>query len=342
MPALTYWSSSKLSALSACLALTCALAPALASAQPTLTRPTTIELEAAFAHARWVGDAPRDMPDAEAPVSTQASGGVGAYARIRALTSPLDADDALLFDVDLAWRFWAGEFAQPVAGVVCCRLLNPYVGGSLGWQSDTMRVRGGLGLTLPVANTAVSEGSAERLLWEFADVAFGYRDGWLTMGETMAFVVRADWEARFDGLRLGAEAALALMVPVFRPRAAGFEPIDGNGPFTRYQVFLSISGVIDPYVEFGLRAGLAGWTGMSLGSPTSIGRTRLVYPPGEGSTAPGQLIDDAQVSVTPFVRVRFLPGYLEARGTLLLDHPNGVESTTTHLSLALAGGVELD
>lgn len=306
----------------------------------------SVELEAAMSNARWEGRMgytvdPTDPRPLDAPVVHKLTGGIGAYARLRALTSALDADDAFLLDVDLGWRFWAGEFFLGSGEVVCCRLLNPYVGASAGWESEDMRVRGGVGMTLPVANAFRNDGRPEQLLWEHADAAFGYRDGWLTMGETMAFVVRGDWEARVAWLRVGVEAALALMVPVLREGDPIFVPREGGDPFTRYQLFFSASGVIEPWVEMGLRVGVAGWAGMSQSSPTTVGLTRASGGP-SAAGPPGTRFDDAQISASPFARVRFAPGYVEARATLLLDDPNGLWSETTHLSVALAGGVELE
>lgn len=214
---------------------------------------------------------------------------------------------------------------------MCCRLLNPYVGASLGWEDADLRGRIGAGLTLPLANAFPFDGAAERYLWLQADAGLGYRDGWMAMGETMALVVRTDWEGRIGSLRIGADGALALMVPLLRSGSS--DP--SFAPFTRYQFRVSASGVIDPWLELGVRVGIAGWAGIGGTFPTWLGR----------AASPSYLfpsVDEAQISAVPFARVRFSPGYVEARTIVFIDDPSGLVSRTTHLTFSVAVGLELD
>lgn len=301
-----------------------------------LTPPHAMEIEGSVAHLhRELEPAFIPIPG-DPPERTEingVSGGVGASARLRALTREIAADASVLLDVDLGWRFWAGEFYRPDGSTVCCRLLNPYVGASLGWENHDVRARFGAGVTLPVTNTFDYDGAAEQYLWFQADAGLGYRDGWMAMGETMAVVVRTDWEARIGPFRVGVEGALALMVPVFREG----RPSDPSiAPFTRYQFFVSASGVVDPWLEVGVRVGLAGWAGISQQFPTLVGWPEPIRSFFERS------VDDAQISATPFARIRYSPGYLEARTIVFIDDPSGVLSHTTHLTFSLAAGLELD
>ncbi len=307
----------------------CSGAPELVSAQETappsaLTPPHAIELEGALAytHATSFGGT---------TTFVGLSGGLATNARLRALTVPQDDDAAVLLDVDLTWRFWVAGAVRDDGASICCRALNPYLGASVGWQDTSLRGRIGAGLTLPLTNAFDFGGGAERSVWFAGDVAFAYRDGWIAMGETMAIVLRTDWEWRHEWLRVGAEGALALMIPVRRSDAV--MPID---PFTRYQVYASAAAVIDPWIELGLRVGLAGWTGIDPRFPTRVGRDEYGGLPG----APN--VDEAQVSVMPFVRGRLAPGFVEARTIVFLDHPSGVLSHASHLTFSVAVGVELD
>jgi hypothetical protein len=299
-----------------------------------LTPPHAIEIEGTVAlFHRELEPSPFPGVPSDPGAINGVSGGIGASARLRAFTREVAADASVLLDVDLGWRFWAGQFYRPDGSLVCCRLLNPYVGASLGWENHDVRARFGAGVTLPLTTAFEYDGAAEQHLWFQADAGMGYRDGWMAMGETMAVVVRTDWEARIGVFRVGVEGALALMVPVLRDG----RPSDPSiAPFTRYQFVVSAAAVIDPWVELGVRVGLAGWAGIDQRFPTFVGTPEPNRFPIE------RIVDEAQISAIPFARLRFSPGYLEARAIVFIDDPSGLVSETTHLTFSLAGGLELD
>lgn len=252
----------------------------------------------------------------EAPYRHRIAGELGFYHRgmtggsLVALQPAIHASFGLLqqegetpigLQLDLDWR-GAGYVADSDFGddSAAFRVFNPYAGVRIGHEEHDLesswRVRGGLGITLPLANAYDPDDEVFTTLVLGAALTGGW-DPWLSSIGSMAVVLRGDFEYRHTYFLAGAETALGLMLPV------------------EYQGFTGDT-VVAPQ--------LGVWAAGRPIEQLAIGmRFQAVALVRTGDTAFGMSNTEGYLALVPFVRLELGAGFLETRLVANLDDPFG-------------------
>ncbi len=235
-----------------------------------------------------------------------------------------DADDTILIVVPrVAGRYELSpriavslEWGLPVAklgGGTRVSVGNPFLAGWYTLPVSELTVQIGAGLAMPLAS--ISEDDAlSAMAYQYALAMDGLMDAWLWAPENVGVVV----PARVDhvlgsALRLGGEAAIALLIPTGEQSASPGNRLEG----AEVEVFLQAAAEA-AYVVGIFEAGVrlqAAWLA-TLGG------------------------DDFQLSVEPFVALDAGPAFARLRFTLNLDEPAGFSFDEQKVwGLHLGGGV---
>ena len=208
------------------------------------------------------------------------------FGRFRLVDSHRFARTAFIMDFDLAWRGIA------VAGPHdSFRVGNPYVGLRLGARGPNWVARGGLGTTAPLTN-AFHDGADDLRAYQLGQGMYGAWDAWLLEPGIQPLVMRGDFEIHSRYVIGGFDAALGVIFPAFTRHTSEFA--FQTGAF----------GAITPIPELAIGARLA----LFFATDWAVGFGG---------------VDEAQLSLIPFVRLDLVPFFLEARLLMNLDHPFG-------------------
>lgn len=206
----------------------------------------------------------------------------------------------LVVDVEASWRFFCGAASSASGESRPCAVGNPTVYGLVGWSDgESAQARGGLGLAAPLSY--LGSGRAASYLMYYGRAQWGFWDGWEGIDPRLGLVLRGDADFRADALIAGVDGAVGVSLMPFDG-----DPTYGREPIAHYQLGGYVGAQATEWLALGGRIQVAGWT-------DGGGDPARVEPPA-----------DAQVSVIPFVRLRWAPVFVELRGTINLDDPLGL------------------
>ena len=249
--------------------------------------------------ADYLGDARKGSIEFELGWYTDSDDGGSLHALAPVLSARFAATEHL--DLELDWPFAFVAVSPDIGeGSAEFRSGNPLVAGYYVSRQHGGYLRVGFGVAPPVAQVddssdlvPIASGLAMRGLW----------DSWLYAPETLSFVFPFQIERRMDRLVLGADTALAVLIPT----SGGTDETD---------------------LDFQLAGLIGGTTG-----PVSAGvRLQLVWLPTSNS-------DNAQVALVPFVQGDFSGGFVYLRFLINLDQPLGVFGDGADVwALSIGGG----
>ncbi|AKF09918.1 hypothetical protein [Sandaracinus amylolyticus] len=238
-----------------------------------------------------------------------ASGRVGVWSRDERGLGTIELEGTL--------RGYFGRTYEHVGTFLCCAIGGSTMSLMFGWSDGaSIRLRGGPAVVLPFAMLNGDSRRAERMT-HFGHAIVGLWDRWDGFVHGPGMLARGDVDARAGALLAGGDLAVGASLWLLdaneeTPVAVAF-----------YQVGAYVGAQATDWLAIGARVQLAGWSDGG-GTPNVVSRPA-----------------DAQLSLVPFVRFLVRPGFVEVRGTLNLDEPEGLATRSKVWGVRIAGGVEL-
>ncbi len=226
----------------------------------------------------------------------------GIFGRFRLVDGHAIAQQAFIMDLDVAWR------AIGVAGPNdAFRVGNPYLGLRFGLRDTVFVARGGIGTTAPVTN-AFDDGPDDLAGYRIGQAMYGAWDAWLLEPRIQPLIVRGDFEIHDQYVIGGFDAALGVVFPVFD--RASTEVAFQTGAFGAFTPIpeLAIGARFQIFFATDWRVGFGG-------------------------------VDEAQLSLIPFIRLDLEGFFLELRLLMNLDDPYGFAFDDTGIyAVSLSAG----
>lgn len=220
---------------------------------------------------------------------------------VHAQIGALEQTDSLPISVqlDVDWRGAGFDGDSPAGPSSGFRAWNPYLGARVGHEAgepgSRWRARGGLGLTLPLAN--LYDAGSELFTSKVVGQALtGGWDPWLSSRPEVAVVVRGDFEYRHTHFFVGAETALGLLLPIEHEGVTG-------------------STILVPQ--------LGVWAAGRLVEQLALGVRFQAVAQILTRAAPGASDTEGFTALVPFLRSDLGPGFIETRVVINLDDPWG-------------------